>query len=173
MTISRSLPSLRILLAALLLAAATLLPGCDKANDDRIPGSQVFLPFTQGQWNVYGPGGAGQSQLFIKHQGIPSGFPYAAMHETGYAGILIAVDYMGNPVAYSPACPVERSNNVLIHAGTDDQGRPVGICATCGSTFDIFANQGTPLSGPAHSRKYALTRYQVVSDATYPVIVRD
>ncbi|MCM1336470.1 MAG: hypothetical protein NC187_05480 [Candidatus Amulumruptor caecigallinarius] len=154
------------------LVAVSTLSGCDKADDERIPSSAVYLPFTTGLWNVYGVAGAGSWGYYSKSQGEPQGFPYAAMHETGFGGILLVTDYLGSPVAYSAACPVERSNRFHLDV-TDVEGKSVAMCPECGSTYDVFANQGTPLSGPAHEKKYALTRYKVTANELYPVIVTD
>lgn len=154
----------------LCLVMGASLSACDKADDDRIPSSTVYLPFTTGLWNVYGVAGAGRHCFYSRSLSLPQGFPYAAMYETGYGGILLVTDYLGSPVAYSGACPVERSN--LFHLEVVDvDSKSVARCPECGSTYDVFANFGTPLSGPALDKKYALTRYKVTANDLYPVIV--
>lgn len=167
----RLMNGVAILLQGAALTAA--LTACSHVNDERIPASSVYLPFTQGQWNVYGLGGAGDYGIYSKALGLPANFPYAAMHETGYGGILLVMDYLGEPRAYSAACPVERSNAVLLTVGADGNGRPAALCAKCGSAYDVFSNYGTPLSGEAHDRKYALTRYTVSSRDGYPVVITE
>lgn len=160
--------SIALSVAVITLAGALI--GCDKADDDRIPSSSVYLPFTTGLWNVYGVAGAGNSCFYSRSLSLPQGFPYSALHETGYGGILLVTDYLGNPVAYSGACPVERSNKFHLEIAEVDS-KSVAQCPECGSTYDVFSNYGTPLSGTALDKKYALTRYTVTSSDTYPVIV--
>lgn len=164
----------RIAIVATIASMLSLsLASCDKANDERIPYSTVYLPFSIGTWSVYGLSGAGDFAYFIKSKGVPAGFPYAAMHETGFGGVLLVMDYLGTPLAYSLACPVERNPDIRLSITDNAEGKPVAACSKCGSTYDVFSNFGTPLSGDAHAHKYALTRYKVTSSDAYPVIVTD
>ena len=52
-----------------------------------------------------------------------------AFDETGYAGILLVTGGGGESdlKAYSPACPVERDNQVLIEITTDDEHHPIAL----------------------------------------------
>lgn len=143
---------------------------CKSADDERIPDADVYLPLTLGQWNVYGAAGAGQYAIFDKAKALPAGFPYTAMQQTGYGGILIVTDYMGNHLAYSACCPVERNNKIVLQI-VDENHVQVARCTECGSTYDVFSGHGAPLSGPALNDKYALTPYKISATDLYPVVV--
>lgn len=145
---------------------------CEKTDDERIPVTNVHLSISQAAWIRYGIHGAFEHVYFIKHRGIPTGYPYVAFDETGYAGILLMTGGGGESdlKAYSPACPVERDPNVLIEITTDGDNHPIGSCPKCGSTFDVF-NFGTPLTGEAAQRKFSLSPYSIHSESGYPVIV--
>lgn len=145
---------------------------CSKTDDDRIPVTNVHLSISQAAWIRYGIHGAFEHVYFIKQRGIPTGYPYVAFDETGYAGILLVTGGGGESdlKAYSPACPVERDNQVIIEITTDDEQHPIARCPRCQSTFDVF-NYGTPLTGEAAQRKFSLSPYSIHSEPGYPVIV--
>lgn len=145
---------------------------CSKTDDDRIPVTNVHLSISQAAWIRYGIHGAFEHVYFIKQRGIPTGYPYVAFDETGYAGILLVTGGGGESdlKAYSPACPVERDNQVIIEITTDDEQHPIARCPRCQSTFDVF-NYGTPLTGEAAQRKFSLSPYSLHSEPGYPVIV--
>lgn len=145
---------------------------CSKTDDDRIPVTNVHLSISQAAWIRYGIHGAFEHVYFIKQRGIPTGYPYVAFDETGYAGILLVTGGGGGSdlKAYSPACPVERDNQVIIEITTDDEQHPIARCPRCQSTFDVF-NYGTPLTGEAAQRKFSLSPYSIHSEPGYPVIV--
>lgn len=145
---------------------------CSKTDDDRIPVTNVHLSISQAAWIRYGIHGAFEHVYFIKQRGIPTGYPYVAFDETGYAGILLVTGGGGESdlKAYSPACPVERDNQVIIEITTDAEQHPIARCPRCQSTFDVF-NYGTPLTGEAAQRKFSLSPYSIHSEPGYPVIV--
>lgn len=131
---------------------------CDSVDDDRIPPSPVRIDFvSQGEWDLYGIGGALQWREFIKQQRIPSGFPYSDASQTGFGGVLLVGDFIGDAQAYDMACPVEVKRDVRVSVDTDGA---VARCGVCGSTYDIF-RQGAPISGKAADQGYALRRYRV------------
>lgn len=163
----------RSLLSGLLASLMAIVSvSCSKTDDERIPVTNVHLSISQAAWIRYGIHGAFEHVYFIKQRGIPTGYPYVAFDETGYAGILLVTGGGGESdlKAYSPACPVERDNLVLIEITTDDEHHPIARCPKCGSTFDAF-NYGTPLSGEAAQRKFSLSPYSIHSEPGYPVIV--
>ena len=148
-----------IVAAALTAAAIVLLPSCNKLDDDRIPPVPVSIVFqTQGMWESYGVPGATDYREFIASKRLPAGFPYTAMTYTGFGGVLLVCDILGDPQAFDLSCPVEARQDTRIAIDRDEN---VARCAVCGSTYDVFGNYGTPLSGPAVDMHYALTRYHV------------
>lgn len=172
-----TLLTLRNISRAFIAAVAALLmcigvSSCSKTDDDRIPATNVHLSISQAAWIRYGIHGAFEHVYFIKQRGIPTGYPYVAFDETGYAGILLVTGGGGESdlKAYSPACPVERDNQVIIEITTDDEQHPIARCPRCQSTFDVF-NYGTPLTGEAAQRKFSLSPYSIHSEPGYPVIV--
>lgn len=161
-----------IILWALGCIMAITISSCEKTDDDRIPVTNVHLSISQAAWIRYGIHGAFEHVYFIKHRGLPTGYPYVAFDDTGYAGILLVTGGGGesNLKAYSPACPVERDPQILIEIATDDEDHPIARCPKCGSTFDVF-NYGTPLTGEAAQRKFSLSTYSIHSESGYPVVV--
>lgn len=142
-------------------AAAVLLPGCHKIDHNRLPPAPVHLVFqTVADWNLYGTPGAMDSREFIKTNDmrVPANYPYTALNQTGFGGILICGDVYGAPCAYDLACPVEMKADVRIRV---DRETNKGVCDRCGSTYDIFSNYGYPLSGPAAEHGYGLERYYI------------
>lgn len=151
--------------AALAFGAAS----CEHLDDDRIPVVPVNLVFRGQQvWDVYGVHAALDSRRFIKQLQEPAGFFYAVSDYTGYGGLLLVDDYYGNPVVYDLACPVECKHDVRIFVNDEH----VGECPVCHSTYALFENFGTPLSGLAAERGYGLTRYRLTTNGTDRVITR-
>lgn len=164
--------SRQLITATVAIFAAMAVVSCDKTDDSRIPGTNINLSISDASWIRYGIHGAFEHVYFIKQRGLPSGYPYVAFDETGFAGILLVTGGGGESdlKAYSPACPVERDNQILIEISTDEQSHPIASCPGCKSTFDVF-NFGTPLTGEAAKLKYNLSRYNIHSEPGYPVIV--
>lgn len=147
------------LIAAALLSAAAVFSACNKLDDDRIPPVPVSIVFqSPGMWENYGVPGATDWQRFIAREGEPVGFPYTAMTYTGFGGVLLVGDIMGEPQAFDLSCPVEARQDIRVTIDTENN---TARCPDCGSTYDVFGNFGTPLSGPAVDLGYALTRYHV------------
>lgn len=111
-----------------------------------------------GMWETYGVPGATSHRRFISREKEPAGFPFTAMTYTGFGGVLLVGDILGEPQAFDLACPVEARYDVRVEIDPDEN---VARCPECGSTYDVFGNLGTPLSGPAVDMHYALTRYHV------------
>lgn len=144
------------ILAALL--SLLFLSACNH-YEDRIPPAAVRVAFsTVGEWNTYGISGAYAHKPFIKEERVPAGFPYTALSDTGFGGVLLTTDMHGQCHAFDMACPVELRRDVRIAV---DPEMMVARCPVCGSTYDVFDNYGMPLSGPAHDHEYRLARYNV------------
>lgn len=145
-----------------LLAAAVLMVlvvGCNSVDDDRLPAYPVRITFrTQAEWIIYGPAGAGDFRYFIKSRQIPKNFPYTALDETGYGGVLLVTDINGDNQAVDLSCPVEARPDVRVEV---PNGELYAKCPECGSTYEVFSNVGMPRSGFAAEQGYALTRYHV------------
>lgn len=158
------------ILATAAVAAAAV--ACKSVDDDRIPPSPVRIEFpTVGTWQTYGVAGALDSRTFIKSERKPAGFPYSDMAATGFGGVILVCSFDNTPLAYDLSCPVEVRTDVRVAIDTETN---TARCARCGSTYDIYRT-GTPLSGPAADKGYALQRYRVVpgsSALSYMTIVR-
>lgn len=142
-------------------ALATAVSACHDVIDDRIPVMPVQITFnTVADWNLYGVGGALESRRFIRDERVPANFPYTAMTYTGFGGVLLTCDVMGNPQAFDLSCPVERRQAIRVSV---NQKEHLAECPKCGSTYDVFTLPGTPLSGPAAKDGYGLRRYSVRS----------
>jgi len=148
-------------LIIIMLSLITLISaGCHSVDDERIPYSEVRLTFTTvGDWHRYGIGGAAESKRFIKNIREPADFPYTDMDRTGYGGLLLSMDAMGNLIVYDLACPYEARPTVRLYVPS---GQPYAQCPECGSTYDIYTNYGNPRSGPAAEHGYGLQRYTAV-----------
>lgn len=149
---------LPILFASIL---ALIFPACDSVDSDRIPPVNVNVIFpTIGDWELYGVSGAGQYQRFIVSERIPAGFPYKGLEGTGYGGLLLIVDPLGQPLVYDLACPVCVPTVSRIVLDTESTTAGIFRCDRCGSTYDVYS-QGAPHSGQALKDKYGLQRYRV------------
>ena len=118
----------------------------------------------QGVWNTYGVHGYGQFNLFIYNSSmrVPSGYPYTYNSATGYGGILLIYGqnpYSGEvgPLAYDLSCPVERLPDVRVYV---DENSLDAVCPDCGSHYNVIEAGGAPLSGPAESMHYGMSRYE-------------
>ena len=160
---------------AVVAAITATTAACDSIDDSRIPYAVVHLSFhTVGDWNIHGVKGDAadwQTYIFNDRERVPFDFPYTALDRTGFGGILLVTDVLGDLHAYDLACPYEARPTVRINI---PDGETFARCPSCGSTFDIFMNHGNPLSGPAADRGYGLARYSVVSGGAteYRVITR-
>lgn len=163
-----------LLTAVIVTAVGVLFIACHHIDNDRIPPTPVYIAFQSvGEWERYGVSGATDSRRFIKADRVPEGYPYAALTETGYGGVLLISDLMGECLAYDLSCPVEALPNIRVYI---DYEKNLAICPKCGSVYDVFSNFGTPISGPAAERGYGLTRYHVSasmpSSIPYRIITR-
>lgn len=145
--------------------------GCQGIDDDRIPRMPVSIDLANtGLWNTYGVAGIGIHRDFIlssqpKIQ-LPAGFPYTARSATGYGGVLLigGMDPFTNdpnvPLAYDLACPYCRERDVRVKV---DDSTMEAVCPKCDSHYNVVMGGGTPISGPAATRKFAMRRYQCLT----------
>lgn len=151
--------------AAILLMAAAI--SCNTIDDERIPTFPVNISLSpDGVWHTYGVSGYGIYRCFIKDERQPSGFPYTDRTYTGFGGVLLIsgmdpfTSEAGVPLAYDLACPVERRAETKVRIQPDG-ALPEAVCPVCGSHYDVVERGGAPVSGPALTEKYGLTRYRV------------
>lgn len=165
-------------LLSLLLLFLPLLFSCKSVDDDRIPYADVRLTFrTVGEWNIYGlPADAASARRYIfdpRNPAIkePVDFPYTSLDRTGYGGLLLVADVIGELYAFDLACPVcvPRLSRLTI-----DNTNLCVRCPECESTYEVFTNPGMPASGPAAQRAFSLKRYHVISGRAmeYRVVTR-
>lgn len=159
----------------LFLISLLALAACNSVDDDRIPYAEVHLTFhTVGDWNIYGVKGAAadsRSYILNNRERIPADFPYSTLDRTGFGGLLLVTDVLGDLHAFDLACPYESLPAVRVSV---PEGELFARCPKCGSTFDVFQNRGNPMSGPALDRGYALKRYSIFSGGAteYKVVTR-
>lgn len=154
----------------ILLALATLITstGCETIDTNRIPPVEANLIFyTIGEWQHYGVTGAGDIQQFIKQNGIPAGYPYKVSEATGFGGILIVCDPIGEYLAYDMACPVECRPEIRVQPDKNNPLAGMVKCHKCGSTYNIFA-RGTAASGEALKARYGLKSYFIAVGSSMP-----
>ena len=149
--------------------ATAVLTGCHTIDDNRIPVAPVNIVFySVADWDIYGVAGATSYRRFIRAERVPSNFPYTATTFTGYGGILLVSDVMGNPQAFDLSCPVEVKQTVRVAI---DPETMLAKCPRCGSTYDVFSLLGSPVSGMAADRGYGLRHYHVSpSGSAYMVV---
>lgn len=165
----------RLIALCALVATLTATVACDSVDDDRIPYTDVHLTFhTVGDWNIHGvKGDAADYNIYVRASDLvtPRDFPFTDMDRTGYGGILLVNDILGETLAYDLGCPfcVPRLSRLSVNR----EGL-YAECRVCGSTFDIFSNHGNPRTGPAAERGYGLKRYSVTSGGalSYKVVTR-
>lgn len=145
----------------LAIIAASTFVACESVNSHRIPAANVMINFnTIGDWQVYGVSGAGQSRNFIRQNGEPAGFPYSVAEQTGFGGVMLVADPLGEYLAFDLACPVEVLPDVRVHYDTQAEKAGIVKCEKCGSTYDIYSH-GAPVGGEALRLKYGLEEYRV------------
>jgi len=131
---------------------------CHHVDNHRLPVGYVNLTFaTQGVWEIYGVSGAGLYKTYIREERIPADFPYTALSSTGVGGILLCTTYLGEPVAYDLACPVECSAKVRVYINEDNEAE----CPKCHSRYDVFEQLGRPVSGRAAENGWGMQVYRV------------
>lgn len=166
----------------LLVAAAAILSicSCDSVDDRRIPFAEVHLTFhTIGDWHLYGvkADAAGYERyIHTPSEKVPANFPYTALDRTGFGGILLVTDVLGELHAFDLACPVEMhpTTRLIIPLKADGTPEAYAECPSCKSRYDVFMNNGNPMSGPAAERGFGLQRYSVISGGAteYRVVTR-
>lgn len=142
------------------------LGSCTTINDDRIPSMPVNINLsTSDLWVTYGVAGYGEHRRFIAPLREPRNFPFTDKTATGYGGVLLVSGMnpftleAGVPLAYDLACPVECKPDVRVSM-QGGGALPEAVCPECGSRYDVVELGGSPLYGPALSRKLGLRRYE-------------
>lgn len=163
-------------------ALALLTSSCDNVDENRIPYAEVHLTFhTVGDWNLYGVKSDAAGFAYYIHtpqHKEPVNFPYTLLDRTGYGGLLLVTDVLGDLKCYDMACPVEIRPNVTVEIPRQADGTfaTYAECPKCGSRYDVFLNNGYAMSGPAAQKKkrYKLQSYSVVHGGAteYLVITR-
>ncbi len=146
---------------AAIMSLVFILAGCKHVDDDRTPPAGVWIVFaTEPEWTKYGVPSALDHKMFILSEGIPQNFPYTAMMQTGYGGVLLVGDINGRPAAYDLSCPVENKPDIRIRV---DEDKHDAYCAKCGSRYSVYSNYGLPTAGHAadSDHPYALRKYTV------------
>ncbi|MBD5163529.1 MAG: hypothetical protein HDT09_02360 [Bacteroidales bacterium] len=153
------LKSLKHIIVAVIVGMA--LCACSHIDDNRIPVRNVNVAFsTVAQWDVYGVAGAYSYKRYIRELREPANFPFTANTYTGFGGILLVTDPLGNPLAYDLACPVEVKANIRVFINDEY----LAECPECHSTYDVFSSYGAPVGDcPATHHRYGLRRYSVIS----------
>lgn len=150
----------KIAAPAVAAGAVTLCAACHTIDDNRIPVTPVQITFaTEAQWNVYGVAAALDSRSFIREKKLPANYPYTAATYTGYGGVLLVCDVLGQPRAYDLACPVECNKDIRVEIDHDDL---LARCPVCKSAYNVFSLTGTPVEGPAAQNAYGLRNYRVL-----------
>lgn len=146
-------------LCALVMAILALAgSSCDSVDNKRLPVVPVSLMFwTQADWDTYGVTGAGQYRIFNKEKRIPTGFNYLAASYTGFGGVLLCSTFLGEPVAFDAACPVECRADVVVFINDNFEAE----CPRCHSRYDVFSLMGGCISGEAAEKGYGLQIYNV------------
>lgn len=148
----------RLSLFGLCLAALMLCVSCHRLDMDRIPPMPVHITFqTQAQWTIYGTPSALDHRSFIVEERKPADFPWTASTFTGYGGVLLVGNVLGDPQAFDLACPVECRQSVRVFINADLEAE----CPVCGSRYDVFSLGGHPIGGPAARDGYGLRPYRV------------
>lgn len=131
-----------------------------------IPPMPVYINLSGGSmWAIFGVYNPLETRYFNVEQGVPSGFPYTANSFTGFGGVLLVHNAMGQVCAYDAACPYEHRKDVVLRI---DQTDFQAVCPNCGSRFEIISGNGIPMSDKALELGYALKSYRVVpSDNGY------
>ena len=151
-------PAIAATVLPVLIGLCGALSSCHHIDNHRLPVSYVNISFRSvGEWDIYGVAGAGQYRRFILPEKIPSGFPYTAMSATGLGGVLLCTTYLGTPVAYDLACPVECRANVRVFINDDNEAE----CPVCHSRYDVFEKLGYPVAGKAAEDGFGLEVYRV------------
>lgn len=148
-----------LLHSAAVACAIAISAGCHTLDDDRIPPMAVNIAFPSvAEWNIYGVNAALDYRYFIPERKLPTGFFYTASTYTGFGGVLLLCDVLGNPMAYDLACPVECKASTRVAIDSESH---LAVCPVCGSTYDVFSLNGHPTGGIAAERGYGLRRYRV------------
>lgn len=147
-----------IIAAAALTMATAALSSCHHVDNHRLPSPYANLMFwTEADWVTYGVTGAGEHRIFNKSKRIPANFNYLASSLTGFGGIMLCSTFIGEPVAYDMACPVECNKNYTIFINDD----MLAECNHCHSLYDVFSLYGAPVGGQAAEHGYGLQLYHV------------
>ncbi len=162
-----------------ILTVMILSASCNRIDDDRIPLLPVNIDLSNpGLWNTYGVAGIGINRQFILSVSpnirIPANFPYKGSSATGFGGVLLigGMDPFTNdpnvPLAYDLACPYCRNNQIRVHVDSDTME---AVCDNCDSHYNVVMSGGTPISGPALTKRYAMRRYDCLPTSSGGYII--
>lgn len=134
-----------------------------------IPQMPVYINLSSASmWATFGVSNPLGSRYFNIEQGAPSGFPYTANSFTGFGGVLLVHNVMGQICAYDAACPFEHRKDVVLNVDLNDFQ---AVCPSCGGRFEIMNGNGIPMSDKALELGYALKSYKVIpSDHGFIII---
>lgn len=150
------------------LVVITVTTSCEKIDNNRIPPVDTNLIFyTIGDWQLYGVSGAGEYRQFIKQDGIPAGYPYKISDATGFGGLLLVCDPIGEYLVYDLACPVESRPDIRVQADHNNPLAGMVKCPKCGSVYNLFA-RGAAAEGEALKARYGLQSYFISVGSTTP-----
>lgn len=131
-----------------------------RSLEEKIANSPVHINLEYPSlWTVFGVHSAGDYRFFNSFKNIPSDFHFSSDTYTGYGGVILVNTFIGEVKAYDAACPVEADRDITLYI---DSEKFRATCPKCGSEFNIFENNGVPLSGKAMELKYALKQYQAI-----------
>lgn len=152
----------------LMLTSVAVLTSCNTIDDERIPAMPVSISLSpEGMWLTYGVSGYGKYRTFVKELREPRNFSWTDRSYSGFGGVLLVSGMdpfsaeAGVAMAYDLSCPVERKRDIRVKM-VEGGVLPEAVCPECGSHYDVVERGGAPVSGPALSAKYGLTRYQVL-----------
>lgn len=131
-----------------------------------IPPMPVYINLSgASMWATFGAYYPLDTRYFNVEQGVPSGFPYTANSFTGFGGVLLVHNAMGQVCAYDASCPYEHRKDVVLRVDHNDFQ---AVCPSCGSRFEIINGNGVPMSDKALELGFALKSYKVTpSDKGY------
>lgn len=157
-----------------LAVTAASFSSCESIDNHRLPPANVNIVFsTIGDWEKYGVSGAGSYQMFVESLRIPAGFPYKGLEGTGFGGLLLIADPIGQYLVFDLACPVCSPEVQRIVPDSEQDVAGIFKCNKCGSRYDAFS-VGTPYSGQALKDKIGLESYHITisQGSPYAIIYR-
>lgn len=145
----------------LIVCVLLLLAGCDGVNNSSVPPNPVhveidtrigaFVNFIPTALNDY----VTVDRTGYHYNG--NTYPLGAMDATGYGGVVVYIDMMGNYTAYDMACPYcaqrARRQSCVIDG-------IFAICPHCGEEYDLGSGTAVPTKG---SIRETLRRLKIIN----------